>query len=295
MLGQVAFGPGASGRVLPGQPVGDGEAQRIGQPAILVFLQPHPLAAGHLGQFGQRKNQQLAIAPDHGNMIPGHRLTDHRARPILDVQHLAPAAGLGDDLVRSDDKAVPCRRGNQQPLAGPVNYQRHQIIVIGQIDHQAQRLAHAAPAGQPVGPQGVEAPIGGEGQQPVGGLGVEDEAGLVAILVFQLAIQCGMALHGADPALGRADHGDRLLHRHVLDHRSIGKSGAPRAQRIIRLRQPGGGNVHGQPQMAHRQWRAEAVAHGADLVGDTAPLQGLVRQQVLQIGALTQQCIALAL
>ena len=47
--------------------------------------------------------------------------------------------------------------------------------------------------------------------------------------------------------------------------------------------------------MAQRHRRAEFIPHGADLVGDAAPLQGFDRQQVFQFGALDQQLAALAL
>ena len=72
--------------------------------------------------------------------------------------------------------------------------QRHQVLIIGEIEHQAHRLAKAAPARQLAAGKGVEAAIGGEHDELVRGLGMEAEALAVAFLVFQIGVTTKMAL-----------------------------------------------------------------------------------------------------
>ena len=53
--------------------------------------------------------------------------------------------------------------------------QINDLGLVRQIDHQAHRLAHAAPARQVRGRERVEPPVRAKQQQLVGGLGVEHE------------------------------------------------------------------------------------------------------------------------
>ncbi len=73
-----------------------------------------------------------------------------------------------------------------------------------------------APApGQLVGAERIEAAIGGEEQQRVGGLRLDRALQPVALLEGETVVFGLMAPDGADPALLGEDDGDRLL----LDHR----------------------------------------------------------------------------
>ncbi len=87
-----------------------------------------------------------------------------------------------------------------------------------------------------------------------------------------------MALHRADPAHFRADHGDRLaldhrLGRQHFDLAAFGKGRSPSAQ---------------------RGFLAKLRAHFAQLVGDAFPLARLGLQQVVEIGAFLEQRVAFA-
>ncbi len=62
----------------------------------------------------------------------------------------------------------------QQPLPGLIRHHGDDIGIVGQIDHQTHRLAMAAAARQFVAGERVEAAIGGEQQEFVGGGGVHE-------------------------------------------------------------------------------------------------------------------------
>ena len=131
------------------------------------------------------------------------------------------------------------------------------IGLIGQIHHQAQRLAHAATARQVGRRHRVKSPIGAQHQEPVRGFSVEDEFGPIPILELELAGQVDMPRHRPDPPHLRADHGDRLFvdhgfDRHLFEIASLGKCRATgTAVKIL----------------------AEFLLGLAQLIGDLAPLQ----------------------
>ena len=65
--------------------------------------------------------------------------------------------------------------GEQQLAARRVDEGRDDVLVILHVDDNADRLAMAAPARQPVGANRVELAAGGEHQHLVGGLRMEGE------------------------------------------------------------------------------------------------------------------------
>ena len=87
----------------------------IRQPTVLVFLQPHALALGHLGQFGQREHQHLAVIAHHGDMIALHLAADGGFDACAQRQHLLARTCLRQHLIRGDDKAVA--RQSRPPAA----------------------------------------------------------------------------------------------------------------------------------------------------------------------------------
>src|SRR3546814_4126320 len=86
-----------------------------------------------------------------------------------------------------------------------MNEDRHDVLVVGQAHHQPQRLAEAAAARQLVDPQGVEAAVGGEHQQLVGGLRQHHETLPVALLVLGVGNVLLVTLESPHPALGRSE------------------------------------------------------------------------------------------
>ena len=141
-------------------------------------------------------------------------------------------------------------------MPGPVRKHRDDVVLVRQIDHQPQRLAMAAPAGQPVDPDRVKAAVGAEDDQAVGGLGGDRKARPVAFLVFLLGGGDVVPLDGADPALFRAQHGYRLALDQRLGGISIGSGAAA--------------DLGAAP--AERRVAAELGAGLPDLLGDRAPL-----------------------
>ena len=100
----------------PGQAVRGLEGLHVGQPAVLVALQPHAAAARHLGHLLEREDQHLAVLADRRDQLAlDHR---HRARLVgrLDVEHLLALAGVGEALVLGDHEA-PALMARDQELA----------------------------------------------------------------------------------------------------------------------------------------------------------------------------------
>ncbi len=87
------------------------------------------------------------------------------------VQHLLALAGHGHDLVLGHDEAVAARARDEELAAGLMNEQLDRVGRLLDVDHEAERLAVPPAARQFVGAQRVEAAIGGEEEQRVGGLG----------------------------------------------------------------------------------------------------------------------------
>jgi hypothetical protein len=154
-------------------------------------------------------------------------------------------------------KPSPSVEATRSFRPGPMRHERDDVGLVRQVDHEAHGLAHAAPAGKVRGRERVEAAVVAEEQDLVGRLGVEGEAGAVAVLELELAVEGEVALHRADPAHLRADDGDGLALDHRLE-RHLGHLGG-----FGELREAG----------AARVVLAEGLLRLADLVGDARPLE----------------------
>ena len=125
----------------------------------------------------------------------------------------------------------------------------------------------------------VEAAIGGEEEQRVGGLGAHGALQPVALLEGE-AVEFGeMALDGADPALLGEHDSDRLL----LDQ-GLGQV----------LRHAFRRHFEARAAVAKLGLLAEAVFQRFDLVGDLLPLLVLGGEQRLQLFPLLGQGVVLA-
>ena len=105
-------------------------------------------------------------------------------------------------------------RDDEQPAVCGVHEGGNDVLVVLHVDDDADRLAVAAPAGQPVGADRVELAAGGEDEDLVRGLRGKGQLERVAFLEGQRRIVGQMAFHRPQPAFFRHDH----RHRLALDH-----------------------------------------------------------------------------
>ena len=169
------------------------------------------------------------------------------------VEHLFAGAAEGDGLVLGEDEAVALFRGQEAFGAGLVHEDVDEADAVVEVDHQAQRLAMAASAGELVAGEREEAAVGGEDQKLVGGLGRDQEGELVALLELQLRGVLDPALGGADPAAVGENDGDRLAHDHGLERGfgvDLGGGGEDRAA----LADGGGGADDGEGVLQDVHW-----------------------------------------
>ena len=90
----------------PVQPVAALECRDVGQPAVLVALQPHAAAARHLRHLIERENHHLAVLADRRGQLALHRRDRRGLVRRLDVEHLLALAGVGEALVLGHDEAA---------------------------------------------------------------------------------------------------------------------------------------------------------------------------------------------
>ena len=123
----------------------------VGDAAVLVALQAHALAAGHfrhLRRSGRRRS--LRFSPTTATWSPS--ASTRRPRPCavrVDVEDLLALAGVGDRRRRPARRS----RARREPatssfVPGLVGEGRDDVGALVEIDHQADRIAEAAPAGQ---------------------------------------------------------------------------------------------------------------------------------------------------
>ena len=158
----VRHGTRAASGIDPGEPLFGVEHDGVQQPAILVGLQLHTLAARHLRQFGDGEDQQLAVLADNGDLVADYRRGNHRAALLIDVQHLLTRALGGDHLFFGDDEAVALGAGDEALGARRQHEERNGLIVLAELDLQSDGLALPAPARQLVGAEREGAAIGRE-------------------------------------------------------------------------------------------------------------------------------------
>src|SRR5579863_993422 len=73
-------GEGAVRRIAPGQAVGHGEHLDVGQAPVFVALEAGSLAARHFVELAQRKDDELAVLTDDGDMVARRRNDQRRGR-----------------------------------------------------------------------------------------------------------------------------------------------------------------------------------------------------------------------
>src|SRR5690349_20276768 len=231
---------GGNHAIAPRQAVRQREGLRIRELVGLRLLQGDAAAAAHLRHLVDREDQQLAAFAQRRDRIGAlwHDTEGLRLLLVGEVQYLLAVLGLGHDLVLGDDEAAAGIRRHQEPATALHHREIDDVLLVAELDHQADRLAMAARAGELVAAQGVEAAVGAEHQDLVDRLGVHGKARPVAFLVLELACRLvvEMALGGADPAFLGQDHGHRFALDEILDRMfefggRIGKLGAAAAER----------------------------------------------------------------
>ena len=198
-----------------------------------------------------------------GNFDAGRSLFAGR-----DVQNLLAVFGLRQNLVFGNDEAPPRVGRHDQSAARHVRHHFGDVGVVGQVHHQAQRLAMAPPARQLVTRQGIKATVGGEHQNLIRGLRVKGKASLVALFEFQvLDLLIGdVTFNRAHPAHVGTHNGDGF----AFDH------GFQRHDHC------GGGIANDSAALAQFGLGTKGLFDFAHLNGNGAPAQGLVFQQYLQ-------------
>ena len=106
-FGQVRLGAGAPGRIFPRQASGQREGGGIGQPAILVLLQPHALALGHFRQFVQREDEHFSVVTDHRHRIARDASAENGFHARTQGLNLLARFGLRHHLIRRQDEPIP--------------------------------------------------------------------------------------------------------------------------------------------------------------------------------------------
>ena len=181
---------------------------------VAMALQAHTLATRHFRHIGQRKAQQLAVLAQHGHLIAQHRHTNGSFIGRFDIQNLLTGLAIGNHFIFSHHKAIANPRCDQQFAVGLMDKYLDNFIRWLNIQHHTHRVTIAPPAGQLGHIQRIGAPVRNKQHQLIRGHGMQREGTLIAVLIGQLAAILGMALHGAYPALFRADN----RHRFFLDH-----------------------------------------------------------------------------
>ena len=102
--------PDLTGAVAPGQALGEGEDVGVAQRALAAALQAHALAARHLGQLGEREDQQqLAVLADDRDVVAASAGTQQRrlGRRRRRSARCLPLRVLATSVVLRRDEAAP--------------------------------------------------------------------------------------------------------------------------------------------------------------------------------------------
>ena len=98
------------------------------------------------GSCAQREDQQLAVLADDGDVVAGGRDADRGRRRRVDVQDALALAGVASDVVRRARRSRARRWSDEELRAGPVGEGGDDVRALVDVDHEADRLAVAAPA-----------------------------------------------------------------------------------------------------------------------------------------------------
>ena len=212
---------GAAGAVDPAQPIVRLEGGDVGEPLLLVALQPHAAPARHLRHLVEREDHHLAISADGRHQFAVDR--GHRRRLVgaLEVEHLLALARGAEHFVLRHHEAVAAMARHQEFAAALISKRRHHVGVLLDIEIEPHRLAMPAPTRQLRGLQRVELAVAGEDQNLGGGLGREREFQRIVGLEGDARQIADMAAQRPDPALIRHHDGDRLAHHHRLLDRGL--------------------------------------------------------------------------
>ena len=82
------------------------EELNVRQSSVFVLLQPHAAASGQSRYFLAFEDQQLAVGADDGHHVTGNFQAEHGRVAFGNVHDFTSVAGLGNDVVFVDDKAV---------------------------------------------------------------------------------------------------------------------------------------------------------------------------------------------
>ena len=222
---------------LPRQPLLQRQHLRIGEPAVLVALQPHALAPRHLRHLRQRKDHQFAVLAHDRHMVAlgGHQ--QFRGETLVGAHHTPALARRAHQIILADDKTPPIRRRRQHFSPGLVGKHQHDVRPLVEIGQQPDRLAEAPPARQSCRLDREHLSVRGQHQQFCARVGEEGGREGIVALVGQRPQFGHMPLERANPAFSRDDH----RHRLTFDQRfrEIGF----RRRRAPRRRSCGGGQV----------------------------------------------------
>mmetsp|Transcript_2452 Transcript_2452/g.4152 ORF Transcript_2452/g.4152 Transcript_2452/m.4152 type:complete len:399 (-) Transcript_2452:1366-2562(-) len=221
----------------------------VGQPAVqlqrpltparhVILLNSHTFSAPKFRHLRNREHQETAVFGHHSHMIARHRMADHRAVVVFNVQHLFSGSRLRNHVFFWHDKTITCATGHQQSTLGFMHKNVNDFSLIWQIHHQPNRLTHATSARQIRRAQRVEPPVGAKHQKPVRRLRMEDKSGTVTVFELQLTRQINVTGHSPNPAHLRANNGDRFpinhrLNWHLFNLSRLREHRTPRATFIV--------------------------------------------------------------
>src|SRR4030088_1479219 len=165
----------AAGSIRPRQPLLHLEGLDVGQPAILVALQPHAASPRHLRHLFERENQHLAIVADGGDQLALHHPDGARLVRHRHIDQLLALAGVGEAFVLRHDKAATFGARDQELATALMTEYGDDVRLLLHIDEETDRFAVPAAAGKLRRVERVKAPIGGKYQTFRGSLSGEGE------------------------------------------------------------------------------------------------------------------------
>ena len=123
------------------------KALNVRQSAVFVFLQSYAASACHCRHFFDRENQQFAVIADDGKTVAGNFDAENGLFAVTQIHNLAAVAGLGNDVVFVNHEAFAGIGGNDIRGFRLKDKSLTNLIVVSQVNHQTQRLAEPAAAG----------------------------------------------------------------------------------------------------------------------------------------------------
>src|SRR6185295_16452329 len=138
----------AAGAIRPRQALLHLEGLDVGQPTILVALQPDAPTPRHLRYLLERENQHFAIVADGRDQFALHHRDGARFVGHGDIEHLLALAGIGEALVLRHDKAATLGAGDQELAAALMTEYGDDVGLLLQVGEQTDRLTMSAATGK---------------------------------------------------------------------------------------------------------------------------------------------------